>query len=423
MQDLLFLAHRIPCPPNKGDKIRSYHLLRHLAGRYRVHLGAFVDTPDDWRHVEAVRRLCGETFFAPLRPLTARLRGLSGLAAGRPLTLACYRDAAMQDWVDSLLWRLPVARILVFSAAMAQYVMHARAAARVVDFVDVDSDKWRQYARTRPWPLSLLYRREADALLRAERGIAAEFDASLFVSKAEAGLFRQLAPEAAERVGFINNGVDVEYFSPSRGYPNPYGRHTRALVFTGAMDYWPNVDAVTWFAREVLPAVRRASAAVRFYIVGARPVRAVRRLAQLPGVVVTGAVEDVRPYLAHGHLAVAPLRVARGVQNKVLEAMAMEKTVVCSPQSAQGIGALPGREFFIAEGARAFAGRIVDLLSSPLRETVGVAARRRILSDYRWEKNLSRLTDCFDLAAKPFLLYGGLAPERPGAPRFAEERR
>lgn len=263
-EELLYLTHRVPYPPNKGDKIRSFHLLKHLSQRYRVHLGTFVDDRGDWQYVDTVRSFCGENHFAKLNPSAMRLRSLSGPLSGQPLTLPYYRNAGLQHWVNNLLATRPVKRILVFSSAMAQYVMHAHGARRIIDFVDIDSDKWCQYAGSKRWPLSWIYRREGRLLLRYEREVAKAFDASLFVSRTEAELFQRLAPESAAKTGYFSNGVDTDYFSPDREYPNPYGEREHALVFTGAMDYWPNVDAVRWFAQEIFPEVHAADPHARF---------------------------------------------------------------------------------------------------------------------------------------------------------------
>ena len=392
MDDLLFLVHRIPYPPNKGDKLRSFNLLKQLSRYYRVHLGAFIDDEDDWRHVEAVRALCGETHFAKLDPRAARLRSLPALFSRRPLSLPYYRDGGMRRWVRQVLRDQPVKRVLVFSGAMAQYVDTRRDTGlrRVMDFVDVDSDKWRQYAASQVWPMSWVYRREARTLLPYERRIAARFDASVFVSESEAALFRTLAPESAARVWGIHNGVDTAYFDPAREGPAPYPLHDKPIVFTGAMDYWANVDAVTWFAKKVLPALRARDEDARFYIVGARPAEAVRELKRVTGVVVVGAVEDIRPYLAHAALAVAPLRIARGVQNNVLEAMAMAKTVVASPQALDGIVCEIGREVLMAKDAQSFADTVTALLERGGDAQLERAARARVLADYSWETNLRK---------------------------------
>lgn len=385
--DLLFLAHRIPYPPDKGDKIRAWHLLEHLSGRYSVHLGAFVDDPDDWRHCEKLRSVCASTHFAGLNPRLGKLRALTGLVTGAPLTLPYYRDAGLQAWVDARL-RSGVTRVLAYSSAMARFVMHADRCRRVMDFVDIDSDKWRQYATTRPWPLSWLYRREGARLLRWERRVAATFDAGLFVSATEAADFRALAPESAERIGHYNNGVDAAYFSPDRDYANPYPEGVTAIAFTGAMDYWPNIDAVVWFAREVLPGLRARRPDLLFAIVGGRPAAQVRELASLPGVLVSGRVEDVRPWLAHARVVVAPLRIARGIQNKVLEGMAMARNVVATSQALEGIGARVGEEVRRADDARGLARETLAALDGP---DLGAAARTRVMSDFTWNSALARV--------------------------------
>ena len=400
MRDLLFLVHRIPFPPNKGDKVRSFHLLRHLAQHYRVWLGTFVDDPDDWRHVDEVRRFCAEVYCAPLDPRRAKLWSLRGLASGEPLTLPYYRHAGLQAWVERVVTEQGIERALAFSSAMAQYLRNHGALRRVMDFVDVDSAKWAEYAEHKPWPLNWIYRRESQRLLAFERATAQAFAASVFVTEEEAALFRRLAPEVpAEKVIAISNGVDTDYFNPDRDYPNPYPAGERALVFTGAMDYWANVDAVDGFARTVFPEIHRAAPDSRFYIVGARPTAAVQQLATLPGVQVTGTVPDVRPYIAHAAFSVAPLRIARGVQNKVLEALAMGKAALATTAAMKGIGpSTPPFEkgelggILVADDPRELAQRALTLLADATEMTRrGHSNREWVLRHYDWDRNLGRI--------------------------------
>jgi len=388
VEDLLLLIHRIPYPPNKGDKIRSYHLLKHLARDYRVHLATFVDDADDWQHVPTVEKMCASSHFASLNPTLARVRSLGALVKNRSLSLDYYRDAGMQRWVDQTVAAHKIERVLVFSSAMAQYADKYPNARRVVDFCDVDSDKWRQYADKKSWPMSWLYRHEARQLLSYERQVAREYDASLFVSEPEAALFRQLAPESDARIGFFSNGVDTDYFSPAAAGPSPFKEGERAIVFTGAMDYWPNVDAVQWFAQDVMPLLRARFPDLTFYIVGARPTPAVLELGKQSNIVVTGTVPDVRPYIAHARAAVAPLRIARGIQNKVLEAMAMATPVVVSPQALEGIEAEPGRELVLAQDAACYVDAIAALLARGDNQ-IGLAARARVERKYSWPSNLA----------------------------------
>ena len=390
MENLLLLIHRIPYPPNKGDKIRSYHLLKHLALHYKVHLATFVDDPDDWQHVPKVQAMCTTSHFSKLGWLGGRMRSLVGLISGRSLSYDFYRDAGMQAWVDRTMSAHKIDRVMVFSSPMAQYADKYPQARRVVDLCDVDSDKWRQYAAKKIWPMSWLYRHEADALLAYERHVAKTCDAALFVSAPEADLFRTLAPESDAKIGFFNNGVDTDYFSPERQYERPYAKEERALVFTGAMDYWPNIDAVQWFAAEVFPALLAKMPSLRFVIVGARPAAAVTALAQQAGVIVTGTVPDVRPYIHHAEIAVAPLRIARGIQNKVLEAMAMARPVIVSPQALEGIEAQPGTDLVLADGAEAFIAAITALLATP-DKSLGVSARATVEREYSWPSNLARI--------------------------------
>ncbi len=395
MEGLLFLAHRIPFPPNKGDKIRSFHLLRHLSTRYEIHLGAFVDDPDDWQYRDALKPYCASIKLLPLHPRRAKLASLVGLLTGEALTLPYYRNRELARWAEALAASGKVTRGLAFSSAMAQF-MPAGLARRVLDMVDVDSDKWTQYAPTQRWPLSWLYAREGRKLAAWEARVARDFDATLLVSNAEAALLQQRAPAAQHKIGAFENGVDADYFSPARDYPNPYPPGVQGVVFTGAMDYWPNIDAVSWFAERIFPAVRAAVPGAQFTIVGSHPAEAVLALSRQPGVVVTGSVPDVRPWLAHAACAVAPLRIARGVQNKVLEAMAMARPVVASAQAAEGIRAEAGRDFTLARGEAEFARAVVAQLQAG---SSAALARDCILAHYDWARNLSTIDPLFEQAA------------------------
>ena len=398
MEELLFLAHRIPYPPNKGDKIRSFNILKYLARSYRVHLGAFVDDPHDMRYLDKLEALCESTFLVPLSSTRARIRSLSGLVRNTALSPPYFYDKRMMDWVDSQLANVNLQRIFVFSSPMAQYFLgnNSSQIRRVVDFVDVDSDKWRQYADRKPWPLSWLYHREAETLLQFEREISMKFDVSLFVSAEEAALYRQLVPEAAASISYLENGVDHDFFMPDADYDDPYTGGRDALVFTGAMDYWANIDAVSWFAKEVFPRIRAVVATAEFAIVGARPSREVRELSSLPGVLVTGAVRDIRPYLAHARVAVVPLRIARGVQNKILEAMAMARPVVATRVAVEGIDIAGEDGLEIADSSSEFAEKTIRLLQSTGTSTV-MSSRYWVCRRYDWEHNLEKLDDYLDV--------------------------
>jgi len=399
MSKLLYLVHRLPYPPNKGDKVRSYHLLKHLVGQHEVFLGTFIDDPDDLAHVATVAALCSQHHIAHLNPRSARWRSLTGLLTGQPLSVHYYQNPGLQAWVNQVLAAHQMEAIVIFSSVMAQYVAATPAARQLpvlVDFVDVDSFKWTQYAARHRWPLSWLYRREGSRLLAYERALALRAQHSFFVTEQETDLFRQLAPESASRVEALSNGVDAEYFSPDAARSSPFadpasGHTPMALVFTGAMDYWPNIDAVTWFVAEALPALRQAWPTLCFYIVGRSPAPAVAALAG-PGVVVTGTVADVRPWLQHAAVVVAPLRVARGIQNKILEAMAMGRPVVAATACVEAITARVGVDLLAASSADDFVQQVSALLRAPAHATaIGQAGRQRVLDGYSWAAHLSRI--------------------------------
>lgn len=389
MSNILYLVHRLPYPPNKGDKVRSYHLLKHLAAKHRVFLGTFIDDPQDEAYVEQMPQFCAGMHIARLSPKFAKLRSLRGLLTNEALTLPYYRDQQLQDWVDRTLRDQSIDAAVIFSSAMAQYVQGAANLRTLVDFVDVDSAKWSQYAPNHRWPLSWLYRREGARLQAFERSVAQKADHSFFVTDNETGLFCASAPECREHVSPMCNGVDSDLFSPEHELASPYGEGEIPLVFTGAMDYWPNIDAVSWFAQEILPALLARWSRLRFYIVGRSPAPAVQALAG-DRVVVSGTVPDVRPYLRHAAVVVAPLRLARGIQNKVLEAMAMGLPVVASQECAGAVDAVSGRDFLTAASVEDYQQQIEFLLRSPEHAAaMGKAARDQVLARYSWASHLS----------------------------------
>jgi len=401
MGNLLYLVHRLPYPPNKGDKVRSYHLLKHLTANHRVFLGTFVDDPQDEAYVETVREMCPDLHVARLHPRMAKVRSLAGLLTNEALGLRYYQNAGLQAWVAQTMRNNNIDAVVVFSSVMAQYFtpdpddMSVR---MLVDFVDVDSAKWTQYADNHRWPFSWLYRREGKRLLAYERTVAARAQRSFFVTDNEVALFHGLAPESIQTVESMSNGVDADYFAPDSSHPSPFpakssGSPRIPLVFTGAMDYWPNIDAVTWFVNDILPALRQRWPQLVFYIVGRSPPASVLALAS-DAVVVTGTVPDVRPYLQHAAVVVAPLRVARGIQNKILEAMAMARPVVAAQSCVDAIDAISGEELISALVESDFVREIDALLKSPLRAaTVGESGRLRVVNSYSWRAHLSGI-DC-----------------------------
>ncbi len=396
MGNVMLLVHRLPYPPNKGDKVRSYHLLKHLAVNHRVFLGTFVDDPADEVHLDTVGRMCFEMHAAKLSPPMQKIRSLGAMLTGQALSLRYYGNASLKSWVCKVMANNSIDSVVVFSSAMGQYVDENSNEKLLVDFVDVDSAKWSQYSVNHRWPLSWLYRREGKKLLAYERELALRSKMSFFVTDDEVQLFLQRAPECSKHVETIGNGVDSDFFSvdPARSNPFPILVNQEQpiyLVFTGAMDYWPNVDAVTWFVAEIFPALKARWAALTFYIVGRSPTAAVLALAS-HDVVVTGTVADVRPYLQYADAVVAPLRLARGIQNKILEAMAMARPVVASQSCVRVTSALPKTEIAEADTTEDFSSEIEALLRSPEQSAqMGLAGRQRVVSDYSWAAHLGKI--------------------------------
>ncbi len=388
----LFLAHRVPYPPDRGDKIRGWHLLRHMAARGPVHLVTFADDARDLRHDAVLDNVCASHHVA-WRGKPQWRAGLEALASGQPVSLAAFADTGVAARVRELLANGGIDTIFVFSGQMAQYLPGDTVARVVMDFCDVDSAKFASYARTAGPPMGWVMAREARLLGAFEHDVAARVDASLFVSDAEAALFRAGGP--APRVSVVENGIDTAFFDPAAAFDR--GAARPGLTFTGQMDYAPNIEAACWFAREVMPRLAERGIDLPFNIVGRAPTKAVQALAG-EHARVTGEVSDVRPWLAAAPVVVAPLLTARGVQNKVLEAMAMARPIVASTVAAEGIehrGTLS-----VAADADAFTDRIAALLAD--RDTAaaqGRAARACVEDRYGWAARLAALDAILDRPA------------------------
>lgn len=390
MRDILFLAHRVPYPPDRGDKMRSYHLLRHLAGLARVHLVTFADDAADVVHAEALRPLVG-TLHVERRTRSTPVAALAALASGRPVSLAAFDSPALGAAVAAILRQEPIDTVFAFSGQMAQFVPTVGGLRFVMDFVDVDSAKFGDYACSAVPPLSWMHRREERLLAAFEARVAARADLSLFVSEAEAALFRTRSGLGPDKVAALENGIDLAFYDPAAAFPRLGAAAAPLIVFTGQMDYRPNVAAALRFAADVLPAIRARHPDARFAIVGRKPAAALGRIDGAAGVTVTGAVPDVRSWLAAADVVVAPLAIARGVQNKLLEAMAMARPVVASPAAFEGLRAVAGRDLLVADTG-AMAADVIKLLEDePLSAALAAAGRALVERHYAWEARLAGL--------------------------------
>jgi sugar transferase (PEP-CTERM/EpsH1 system associated) len=318
---------------------------------------------------------CASVYVERFHPVPALAGAAFRFAAGKCLTLAYYESARMKAYVESL--PRPEATV-AYSTAMAQYAPEG--VPLLLDMTDVDSEKWFGYSSTRRF--GWVYAMEGRRLQSQEGAWARRAKATTVVTLAEAALLRSIVPEAAIRCS--GNGVDFDYFDPERTPRLPELEGRRFLVFLGAMGYHPNIDAVCWFSREVFAELRRRDPGLEFLIVGRDPSRAVRRLTEQAGVSVVGTVADVRPYLAGSLAVVAPLRIARGVQNKVLEAVAMGKRVMASPAVCETFGGDVPEGVVRCESAGDYAG----YGEAPADGSI----RRRACEQFRWESGLETIS-------------------------------
>lgn len=394
MRNILYLVHRLPYPPNKGDKVRSYNLLKHLSAGNNIYLGTFIDDPLDEKYLPTVRSLCASLYFERVSRSRSIPRSLIGICNGSALTLNYYNSRTFQIWVNEIIKSYRIDAIVVFSSVMAQFVPSDFYARTLVDFVDVDSRKWTEYSDQKYFPMSWLYRREGRCLLKYERFLALEASHSFFVTEKERNLFATFAPESSFKTSAINNGVDLDFFTPDDTLKSPFDQNNEnciSIVFTGAMDYWPNIDAVIWFVDNVFSLLNKSNSNYRFYIVGRNPSQAVLNL-RSKLIFVTGTVADVRPYLQFCTIVVAPLRIARGIQNKILEAMSMEKPVVASVECVQAIDSTDGINVLAAKTPFDFFEKIEFLIKNKHQsDAIGRAARVNVKEKYAWSSHLKKI--------------------------------
>lgn len=399
--NILYIAHRIPYPPNKGDKIRAFHEVRALATIADVYLCALVDDPDDWQHEAALRELCAHVSLVELNPRIKKVLALQGLLTGKPMSVAYFYEKKLQQVVDALLAERTFDAIVCFSGTSAEYLFQSKETAvfhtaesthprLIMDFCDVDSLKWKEYARRAPFPLSLLYRAEGQLLARYEKKVAQSFDHAILITENEKQLFATTVYDT-EKLTVIGNGVDLDYFNPLEQPQEADVSEEKApeLLFVGAMDYHANVDGVCWFAEAVWPAIVERYPKAVFTIVGRNPAKEVLALQRHHNIRVTGGVDDVRPYYRRATIVVVPLRIARGIQNKVLEAMAMGKPVVISKAAFKGIMAKSERDCLVSNTSEEFVHQVVFLLDNK-KEAEAVARHGRITirERYLWENIL-----------------------------------
>jgi sugar transferase (PEP-CTERM/EpsH1 system associated) len=397
--NILFLTQRVPYPPDKGDKIRAYHQLRGLAERgHAVHLVAFADNRSDLRHEASLREICASIRFVPISARQAMPRVVAGLGQRAPLSLAYFRSGSMRRVVERSLIDIQPSTVFVCSSAMAQFAPRDLAHRTIVDMVDVDSEKWRAYARHSAGPRAWVYRVESQRLRQYEQALLSRVALVMVCAEREAALLDSSTGRRPDTLEVITNGVDLDHFRPCA--VAGYGAAGAKLLFTGGMDYLPNVDAVRYFANEVLPRIRSRRPDAEFVVAGRNPTRQVRQLGSRAGVQIVGQVPDMRPYFMQATGSVVPVRMARGVQNKLLEAMACGRAVVATPQVAAGLAAVAGEELLVAQNGPDFAEASLRVLDEePLRARLGQRARLFVQREHGWAPLMRRLCSLVEAVA------------------------
>jgi polysaccharide biosynthesis protein PslH len=392
-QEILFLAHRVPFPPDRGDKIRAHHLLKALTKIAPVHVGCLSESAENRPGIAELACIAA-SHCVPDRAKSLVLAGLEAVAMGKAVSLTAFHSARLERWVRETLSANPIGSIFVFSGQLGQYIPDDFAGRVIVDLCDVDSVKFENYAAAgkHVW----LNAREARLLAREEERLGHRADATILITEAEAQLYcSRLRDPARVAVEVIGNGIDSDFFNPATVPAHPYlaqrtGPH---FTFTGQMDYLPNEQAAVWAIETLLPALQSNWPSAEVHIVGRKPGRSLLALKDRPGATIWGEVPDVRPFIAASDSVIAPLMIARGVQNKVLEAMAMARPVLLTPEAAAGIAATDGAEWLIERAEpQAMVTRVAALLSDPDKaKAMGAAARRFVLARHDWSAMLAPL--------------------------------
>ncbi|MGH7392427.1 MAG: TIGR03087 family PEP-CTERM/XrtA system glycosyltransferase, partial [Candidatus Rokuibacteriota bacterium] len=372
-------------PPSRGGKIRPFNVIRHLGRTHEVTVASIARSPEEARAGAGLAAHCRRIVVETVAGAPAIARMLARLPTSAPSSMGYFHSPRLARRLDHLLATEKFDLVFVHCAFVAPYVSRATGMPKILDFGDLDSQKWLAYAQARAFPLSLGYALEGRKLQRAEGRLARQFDLCTCTTAAELESLESYG--LGVPTGWFPNGVDTDHFRPADGPYDP-----EAIAFVGRMDYFPNQQCMLDFCATTWPLIRARRPGATLRIVGAAPSRAIRHLARLPGVVVTGDVPDVRPHVATAAVTVAPLAIARGTQNKILEAMAMGVPTIASPLAARGVDAEPGRDLLVASTPQQFAEAVLILLSDgAVRRRFSEAARARVVTRHHWDRSMAEL--------------------------------
>jgi sugar transferase (PEP-CTERM/EpsH1 system associated) len=402
---ILYVCHRFPYPPKRGGKIRPFNMIRHLAQSHEVVVCSLSRSQTETEEAQGIRPFCSEFHIGQVDDRIQTLRMVATLPTPLTASASYFHSTSLARTIKRLLRERNYDLIFVHCSSVAHYVAHVRDVPKILDFGDMDSQKWLEYANYKPFPLSVGYWWEGTRLLAEEKRLARRFDFCTATTRAEWQTLKDYG--VATPADWFPNGVDAGFFSPSN---EPYDPDS--IVFIGRMDYYPNQQCMFEFCADVLPRLQARRPSVRLTIVGAEPSPAVCDLGKLPGVTVTGTVPDVRPYTTRAALTVAPLRIARGTQNKILEAMAMGVPVVCSREAAGGVDAIAGENLLVATTPQEYCDAILRLLDSPIeRARFAQSGRARVLSQHAWSSSMKRLDGIIDKCMSSFVSDRKLHPQ------------
>jgi polysaccharide biosynthesis protein PslH len=382
---ILYVCHRFPFPPDRGGKVRPFNMIKHLAQQHEVHVCSMARSPAEAEEGKGLREHCAHTKCAVVTEPWQTLRMIVRLPTPTPSSMGYFYSRDLHRGIRALHAQHHYDLIFVHCSSMAQYVAAIREAAKVLDFGDMDSQKWLEYSNYKPFPLSIGYWLEGKKLEFEERRLAYQFDVCTVTTRAELATLHELAPGITS--DWFPNGVDHQFF-----IPDGEDYDADAISFIGRMDYYPNQECMLRFCKEVLPRVQAQRPSVKLFVVGADPIPAIRKLAELRGVTVTGSVPDVRPFVRRSAVMVAPLAIARGTQNKILEAMAMGVPVVTSTVAAGGVDVVKGEHLLVADDPASCARAILKVMQDRSeRQRLSEAGRARVMSHHHWPNSMRRL--------------------------------
>ena len=382
---ILYLCHRFPYPPKRGGKIRPFNMIRHLHASHEVTVASMARSHAEADEGRGLAQHCAHVEMAVVRAPVQAARMIARLPTRAPSSIGYFHSRALAGKIRDLLATRTFDLIFVHCSSVAHYVANTRGIPKILDFGDMDSQKWLEYMHYKPFPLRLGYLLEGRKMAAEEKRLARRFDFCTATTRAEWETLH--AYRTGTPSDWFPNGVDTDYFAPA---DDAYDANL--ISFVGRMDYYPNQQCMVDFCANTWPSLRKRRPELRLAIVGADPSPAVRKLGELPGVAVTGSVPDVRPYLTRSALTIAPLNIARGTQNKILEAMALGIPVVASDVAAGGVDALPGEHLLTARTPAEYEAAIVRVVNDAgERARLSRAGRERMKSHHAWARSMQRL--------------------------------